>query len=127
VGKIADHAHKLASAYLDHPEQRERVWSDYLKLMADMDAIVKDHEEKRKAARRESARKSAAEEAARRLREEEERRQREAADTRLVYRRCGDRYCHCMKPGGALHGPYRYGKSKRVDGRVVTSYGGKVK
>ena len=37
--------------------------------------------------------------------------------------------CHCMEPGGKLHGPYRYryGKSKRVDGRVVTPYGGKPK
>jgi len=27
-----------------------------------------------------------------------------------------------MEPGGKLHGPYRYryGKSRRVDGRVVT-------
>jgi hypothetical protein len=31
---------------------------------------------------------------------------------------------HCARPGGPLHGPYRY-KSERINGRVVTRYGGR--
>lgn len=41
------------------------------------------------------------------------------------YRKCYQPYCHCMKPGGKLHGPYTYAYWFE-DGHLKSKYIGKV-
>ena len=151
-------------AFLEHPDQRDQLWSEHLARKAEFAAMKQRWElwdaERRKEAKRRvtesrkqrsAAKQAEAEAAARKQREEaaaeaerkqrqeaqaredearrqeEERKQRRAAiPLRTVWRKCYSPGCHCMN-GGKLHGPYqyRYGKSRRVGGKVVTEYGGK--
>jgi curved DNA-binding protein CbpA len=102
--------------------EADRIWGEHQARLAE---IAKAQQARRQQAAQNK--REAKAEAARKAHEEVERRRREAIPLRTVYRRCGRPACHCMKPDGELHGPYQYRyKSRRVNGKVVTAYGGKA-